>query len=169
MNTDFGNRTIVVNGTKIEVNVTAEGELLVDDLDTDMARVASQMGWWASCCAAAEREAAEAEAHYRRWHGQAFLDVLAKDPKLSVDKVKAHIEADDQFLRLKTALAKAQENVVLTTKMFVAFEMKGKQLQSRGARERAERERYGMTTPERSEDRREVMREQNRDKKKRKG
>ena len=58
------------------------------------------------------------------------------------------VEADDKFLKYKEAMARAAENVTLAKAVFNSFDKKSNQLQSKGARMRAEMGATGMTTPE---------------------
>jgi len=143
---DFGKRSITVNGIEVELDVNVD--LPIADVSNDMDRVASQMAWWGSVWASAEREAAEVDAHYRRWRAMKLKQVLSKDPKLAEWKVKAEVESDAKFLEFKTAAATADENITLARAMFASAGKKANQLQSKGAMQRSELAATGMTTPE---------------------
>jgi hypothetical protein len=143
---EFNKRTIIVQGVEIDIDIDESG-LAIADLSEDMGRVAAQLAWWASVWAAAEAERMQSDAFYRRWRALQGKALLEKDPKLSDEKRKIHIESDEKFLELKGAMAKAEENVVFAKGMFQAFEKKGNMLQSRGAMARGELAKTGMTTP----------------------
>lgn len=145
MSDHFGKRTIVVTG--VEVSLDVKKGLPIADLSRDMARVASEMAWWASVQAAAEGEAEEVDAHYRRWRAIKTEEILAADPKLAEWKLKARIESDPKFIEYKKAVGKAKENVTLARGVFLSFDKKGNQLQSRGAMARGELDKTGMSTP----------------------
>lgn len=145
MATDFAKRSITVAGTVVELD-TREG-LPIADISGDMDKVASQMAWWGSVWAAAEREALEADAFYRSWKAKKFNEFLESDPKLAIDKVNAKVEACSEFLQFKQAIAKATENATLARAIFNAYDKKGNMLQSRGAIARGELAKTGMTTP----------------------
>lgn len=142
---NFGKREIVVMGQVVELNVDAD--LPIADISADMDKVAAQMAWWGSVWAAAEREKIDADAYYRRWRAQKTNDVLAADPKLAEWKLKAAIEADENFVKLKAALAQAEENTLLARNVFLSLDKKANQLQSRGAAARQTMAREGMATP----------------------
>jgi hypothetical protein len=145
MATDFSKRSITVAGTVVELN-TKDG-LPISDISADMDRVASEMAWWGSVWAAAEREAVEADAFYRSWRARKFNEFLESDPKMGVDKIERKVEACEEFLKFKQAIAKAAENVTIARAIFQSFDKKGNMLQSRGAIARGELAKTGMTTP----------------------
>ena len=137
--------TITVWGEEIALPV--KDGLPIADISSDMDQVASQMGYWASVWAAAEREAEEVDAHYRRWRAQRTAQALEEDPKLAEWKVKALVESDPKFIQLKTAAAKCQEAIVAARGAVDSFDKKANALQSKGAMMRKELDATGMTTP----------------------
>lgn len=142
---NFGLRVITVAGQDVELNI--EDELVIADLSEGMDRVAAQMAWWGSVLASAEGEKIEVDAFYRRWRAGRVQEILDKTPSLAEWKVKAAVEADPDFVKMKKAIATAEENAVLALRVFMAFEKKANQLQSRGALTREERAATGLTTP----------------------
>jgi len=141
----FSKSTITVNGH--EVTLDTDYDLQVGALSGDMDKVAAQMGFWGSVWAAAVKERAEAEAHYRYWRAKASEEVLASEPKLAEWKVKLKVEADPRFVTYKQALALADRNVVLAKSAFDSFDKKANQLQSKGAMHRSELDATDMHTP----------------------
>jgi hypothetical protein len=131
-------RVIVVDGEKVVADV--DEELPIVDVDMDIRRVAAQMGFWGNVKGAAEREKEATDAYYRRWRGQKTLDVNKAQPSLSEYKVKAEVEADDQFLKLKDAYARCCEACEVAGNMFTALEKRANLLQSVGAKLRTELE-----------------------------
>jgi hypothetical protein len=142
---DFAKRTIVVLGQKIEVD-TNDG-LPIVDISNDLDSVAAQMAWWASVWAAAERQELATDGEYRQWKSRAMLAALAKAPKDSEWKIKAVVEGSDGFLKFQSNKALARDAAVLSKAMFDSYAKKANALQSRGASEREQIERQGMTTP----------------------
>jgi hypothetical protein len=143
---NFSKRTITVNDTDVELDVDVG--LPIANVSTDMDRIASQMAWWGSVWAAAEREAAQVEAHYRQWRASKINEIVKRDPKLAEWKVKALVEADPKFLAFKRAAATTIENTTLARAVFDSLDKKSNQLQSKGAMQRSELAVTGMTTPE---------------------
>lgn len=146
----FSKRKITVAGIEVELD-TADG-LPIADISADMDQVASQMAWWASVWAAAERERMEADAFYRRWRGIETLRHAETKPPPAEWKVRAMVEADPKFVEYKAAMARAEENVTLAKGVWESYAKKANMLQSRGARERQELEATGMTTKSSSRD-----------------
>lgn len=144
---DFSKRTITVQGTKVEFDTRTHFPIL-SDLTVEMGGVASAMAWWASVWAAASAEQIEADSFYRAWRAKKAEEFRAADPKLSEEKVKNKIEAHEDFIKFKKALALAEDNVVLAKGCFAALEKKANLLQSLGANARSELKATGMTTPE---------------------
>lgn len=145
---DFGDRTIKVQGQTIKVKTGKGSDFWTSkDISRDMDRVASLIAWWGSVKGAAMQEAETVDAFYRQWRARKALEILERDPKLAEWKVKALIEADPEFARVKAGIAKAQENVEVATVMVRAAEKKANILQSRGANLRAEKRTQGMHTP----------------------
>lgn len=140
----FDKRVIKVNGVSVDLDVRRD--LVISSIDEAQRNVASEMGWWASVWAAAVEEYESAEAYYRQWRARKQEAVLSAEPKLAEYKVKAAIEADDNFYKLKRALAKAKENVVLAENTFKSFDKKANLAQSLGAKKRSELGATGRVT-----------------------
>lgn len=136
-------RSITVNGTVVEVDAAA---FEISDIDEAQRTSASTMAYWASVCGSAESEAAAADAHYRKWRAEATNAIIARDPKAPEWKVKAAIEAHPDFLRLKTAMANATDNVVTSARMFDAASKRANLAQSVGAYEREKFSKLGTGT-----------------------
>lgn len=141
----FAKRTILVLGQKVEVNT--EDGLPIVDISTDLDRVAAQMGWWASVWAAAERQEISTDAEYRNWKSRAIIEALDANPKDAEWKIKAVVEARPEFVAFQSNKALARDAAVLSKAFFDAFAKKANALQSRGASEREQLERQGLTTP----------------------
>lgn len=141
---DFGDHKFKVGGVEVHFRVA---ELPIVDLDPAMRRVASDVAWWSAVAGAAEQEAREADAHYRAWRARAAEAILMAEPGLSEWKVKNRIDADSNFLILKTAIARAVGVTLKCRGMVDAYRERAAQLQSLGARKRAELEALRVHTP----------------------
>lgn len=146
----FARQRIKVAGTVVEVFIMGDGaELPIGaDLTEEMDRVAAQLSYWGAVAADARAELTQVDAWYRRWRAEATAAALASDPKASEWKVKNKVEAADKFIEWKNAIAAAEKNLGLCEAMVRGFDKKANQLQSRGAKQRAELGAQGMTTPE---------------------
>jgi hypothetical protein len=138
------NTVIKVDGKKI---VVKRSDLVIDDISSGQSRVAYQMAHWASIWASAESERIRTDAYYRKWRATVAGKILRRDPKAAEWKVRQAIESDPMFEKLKSALADAERNVILTKGIFESFRIKANALQSRGAMARAEFEAIGLSTP----------------------
>lgn len=151
MNPKFSERTLVVEGEVVELDVRS---MAIVDIDDDMRRVAMLMAYWGAVMGAAERERDETDAFYRRWRAQKTESVLSEEPRLAEFKVRAAVEADDNFLKLKKAHAQCVEAYTTAKSMFEACGRRSNQLQSMGAKQRTEletgRKSTTPTTPRRS-------------------
>lgn len=143
---DFSKRTITVAGTAVEFDTRTHFPVL-PDLSAEMGGIAAAMAWWASVWAAAAGEQIDADSWYRAWRARKAEEIRGADPKLSDEKLKAKIESHPEFLKVKKALALAEENVILSKGCFNALEKKGNMLQSLGANIRSELKATGMATP----------------------
>ena len=135
---------IMVNGKPIDIDVSAD--LTIQDVSTDMDRVASLMGFWGTVWATAEAEKIDTDAYYRQWRAQMTKKIMSDDPKLALPKIAAKNEADPQFKLLKEAQAKATRNVIITKSHYESFRTKASILQSKGAMYRAEYDATNMKT-----------------------
>lgn len=143
---DFSKRTITVAGTDVTFDTQTHFPIL-PDLSAEMGGIAAAMAWWASVWAAACAEQIDADSFYRHWRAKKGEEFRGADPKLSDEKLKAKVEAHPDFLKMKKALALAEENVVLSKGCFTALDKKGNMLQSLGANIRSELGKSGMGTP----------------------
>jgi hypothetical protein len=152
----FARQKIKVQGVVVEVLILGDGaELPIGaDLSEEMDRVAAQLAYWGAVAADAAAELTQVDAWYRRWRAEATAAALAADPKASEWKVKNKVEAHDKFIEYKNAIALAEKNLGLCEAMVRGFDKKANQLQSRGAKARAEIGAQGMTTPETPRERR---------------
>lgn len=146
----FARQKIKVQGTVVDVYIMGDGAGLPigADLSEEMDRVAAQLAYWGAVAADAQAELTQVDAWYRRWRAEATAKALADDPKASEWKVRNRLEAADGFIKHKEAIALAEKNLGLCEAMVRGFDKKANQLQSRGARMRAEIGAQGMTTPE---------------------
>lgn len=146
----FARQKIKVQGVVVEVLILGDGaELPIGvDLSEEMDRVSAQLAYWGAVAADAAAELTQVDAWYRRWRAYVAAAALVADPKMSEWRVKNAIEAHDKFIAQKDAIAMAEKNLALCEAMVRAFEKKANQLQSRGAKARAEIGAQGMTTPE---------------------
>lgn len=136
---------IVVNGHEVEIDVDID--LSIANLDIDMDRVASQMGFWGSVWSASIEEKIFAKAHYKHWRAKMTELFLSKEPKLAEWKVRAKIEATEEYLKFKRSLSIAEKNTMIAKTQFESFDKKANQLQSKGAMSRSEIGAIGMNTP----------------------
>ncbi len=136
---------LTVNGVELKINVYKA--LLIDDISDDMAKVASEMGFWGSVWAAAESEVISLDGFYRGWRARAGEAMLSSEPKMSEWKIRQAIEVDKVFVEWKIKIAQAKYNATLAKSVFEAFRVKANQLQSAGAHKRAELDASGMNTP----------------------
>jgi len=141
----FRQRSMTVNG--IEVTVDVDIDLQIGDLSGDMDKVASQMGFMANVWAAAVEEQINVDSHYRHWRAAEAQKIMEADAKLAEWKIKAAIESNPMFLKYKAAIARAESNVISSSKNFASLEKKSNILQSKGAMSRKELDATGMTTP----------------------
>jgi hypothetical protein len=132
-----------VMGEEIELD---RSQLLIMDIGEDMDNVASQVSYFGSLWAEAEREEMAADTYYRAWRAKEGEKILASDPKMAEWKVRQEIEASSQFTVIKEQLAIARRNSVALRGHFEAFKVKASILQSKGAMRRAEMESTGIGT-----------------------
>jgi len=141
----FNKIDITVNGEKLAMDLNETLE--IGDISEDMKKVAAQMGFWGSVWAAAEGEMERCDAFYRKWRAETTKKLMAANDKMAEWKLKQEVEADPKFIQYKEAIAKSITNATLARSVFEAFKIKSNVLQSKGARERAELDSTGMTTP----------------------
>jgi len=145
---DFGKRTIRVNGTDVDLD---RSDLVIDSIDKAQRHAASEMAWWGSVWAAAEEEHLKADAYYRKWRAEAWNAVLEKEKSLAEHKIKARVEADKKFYRLKSAVAKAKHNSIVAEAMFKSYDKQGAMAKALGERKTKEYGSQGRTTRQRPE------------------
>lgn len=145
----FARQKIRVDGNVVEVLILGDGSDLPigADLSDEMSRVGALLAYWGSVTADAIGEMARVDAAYRNFRATAKLAFLEQDPKLAEWKLNAKIEATDGFLQHKSAVALAKKNVRLCEAMVAGYEKKSNQLQSMGAKARAEINAQGIHTP----------------------
>lgn len=141
----FGKPVIKVSGHELVCDI--DDELVIDDVNEGMNRVAAVMGFWASVWSAAAEQQIEVDGHYRAWRANRLKEALADDPKMAEWKAKAEVESDPKFIAFKHAIAHAERAVILARGMFDSAEGKSRGLQSRGAMIRDEFSAIGMSTP----------------------
>ena len=139
---------LVVDGDKHEIDT--EELLVIEDVSTDMSRVAAEMAYYSAIHAAAEEERVQMDTYYRKWRAVKGQDILNKDAKLAEWKVRQIIESDPKFDQLKAAMALSVHNTTLTRGIYEALKTKAQMLQSKGAMLRAELDSTGMSTPSES-------------------
>lgn len=144
----FARQKIKVMGITVEVPILGEGaELPIgENISDEMDRVSAQLAYWGAVLAEAKKEQIKVDTWYRRYRAQMTVMILDKGGSITEWKVKARIEASDGFVKHKDAIAQAQKHVSLLEGIVKAFDKKGNQLQSKGARMRQEISKQGMTT-----------------------
>ena len=140
----FGDVKIKVDGLPVEANL--DEELEIDDVSTDMDKVAAQMAYWGAIWAAAQGEQEAADAYYRQWRANKGKALLESDGKLAEWKTRQEIEADPKFMKIKQGLATAIRNATLCRAIYESFRTKANMLQSKGAMMRSELDATGMHT-----------------------
>lgn len=128
---DFGKRTIVVNGTKVSLD---RSDLIIHSIDDAQRHAASEMAWWGSVWAAAEEEHLKADAYYRQWRARLKVSIMDVKPAPAEHKVNALIESEKRFYELKSAIAKAKQNVITAETMFKSYDKQGAMAKSIGDR-----------------------------------
>jgi len=141
----FKKTKITVNGNPVKINIVADLE--IEDVSSDMDKVAAQIAYWGAIWASAEQELAAADAYYRSWRATHGRKIATKDPKLAEWKVRQALESRDEFSQIKQGMANATENVIIAKMMCEAFKTKASMLQSKGAMMRAELDSTSMRTP----------------------
>jgi len=142
--------TVVLDG--LEVDVDVDEDTAITDIDTDMAQIASLLGWYGNLVAAARERSDILDTNYRAWRGRRATSILATEPKLAEYKVKARIDGEGDFLKHKRAIASAHRTVTRLERAWSALDRKASILQSKGALYRSELRATGMTTREETED-----------------
>lgn len=137
---------VTVDGVAIEVDVDEDTAIV--DLDGDMDRIASLLGWYGNLVAAAKEHADSLDTNYRAWRGRRVTSILASEVKLAEYKVNARINAERDFLTHKRGIAAAVRVVVRLERAWSALDRKASILQSKGALYRSELQATGMTTRE---------------------
>jgi len=157
----FKRRVIKVHGVSIKIEPE---EYVINDIDDTQRKVSKQMAFWSSVWGAAVEEQIKADAIYRAWRAQTTELILKKDPKASEWKVKAKIESDPLFLKMKEAIAIASDNVTTAEHIWKTLDKRGNLSQSLGAKTRKEIAKQDLSTKEESyeespleEERREQM------------
>lgn len=132
----YNSISMEVNGQPVSIDFNEEME--IGDVSEDMTKVAAQLAFWGAVWAAAEAELKRADAAYRQWRADQTNMCLDADPKLAEWKVRAKVEEMDTFVKLKSAIAQAENNVISAKQVCEAFKVKAHVLQSFGALKRAD-------------------------------
>lgn len=139
-------RTITVRIGKEEFLVDTESESAIHDIDQDMDTVSARIAYYGELLAASAAEAIRCDAAYRNWRAGEAVRALTADPKVSEWKVRAEIEATENFKTYKAAEAACEYNQVALKNLIRALEEKSPNLRSKGARLRAELDSTDMNT-----------------------
>lgn len=142
--------TVIVDGLEVEVDV--DEDTSITDIDTDMAQIASLLGWYGNLVAAARERSDILDMNYRAWRGRRATSLLATEPKLAEYKVKARINGEGDFLKHKRAIAANHRTVTRLERAWAALDRKASILQSKGALYRSELRATGMTTREETDE-----------------
>lgn len=145
----FKRRVIKVQGVSIKIEPE---EYVINDIDDTQRKVSKQMAFWSSVWGAAVEEQVKADAFYRAWRAERTEALLKKDPKLAEWKVKAEIESDPLFLKMKQAIATAADNVTTAEHIWKTLDKRGNLSQSLGAKTRNEIAKQDLSTKEESYD-----------------
>ena len=139
----FKRRVIKVQGVSIKIEPE---EYIINDIDDTQRKVSKQMAFWSSVWGAAVEEQIKADAFYRAWRADRTEALLKEDPKISEWKVKAKIEADPLFLKMKQAIAIASDNVTTSEHIWKTLDKRGNLSQSLGAKTRKEIAKQDLST-----------------------
>ena len=129
----------------MDINLNLE-EMTIRDISSEQSQIASKMAWWGAVEAYAASKQFALVAMYRNWRASYSKAILEREPKLAEWKVKAQIEADDQFVDIKKEIGEAERVVLLARRTYGALEKMANQLQSIGAAKRGEMKLTGMNT-----------------------
>lgn len=136
-------------------------DLEIVDIDKEMDTAAALIAYWGERWSEAEEEAMKVEGAFKHWKAVFGESLLKADEKLSEWKARQAIEADPKFRQLSDAFAISTSNALCLKTRVEALKAKASLLQSKGAMQRAVYEATGMSTREK---RKEVTREETRDK-----
>jgi len=140
--------TVKINGEEVELD--SEELEFSGNLSRDMEEIATLINRTGELWAEAEEQAINIDAAYRQWRAQEGFDVLKKEPKLAEWKVNQAIEASEDFVTYKTAIARAKKVALTLKNRFQSLDKKASAIQSRGAMLRSELDATNMSTPKRS-------------------
>jgi len=146
---NFNKRPLMIMGTKVILDTS---ECRITDVSKNMTQVGARIAFWGAVKGSALAEREQADAVYRHWRAQKTAAILEEDPKRSEWKIKAEIESDKVFLKMKAAIAQSEENVANADGMMRALEKFANLLQTRGANLRSGLEHQSDTTKEVDED-----------------
>lgn len=118
----------------------------IHDVSAEMETVASDIAFHGRMLGAAEKQREEIDARYRQWRAEVANKCLANDPKMAEWKVKAFIESQPDFIKLKKFAAQVTEWIVTLNWACKALMQKSELLRSMGAAERQQLQATGMTT-----------------------
>jgi len=133
-----------INDEKIEVDL--EELLEIVDISSDMNKIAALMGRWGALCAEAEAEKIIVDMHYRKWRANLTQEITEVEPKLAEWKIKAKIESNTDFEKMKMVIAQSIKNYSTTRYIYGSLLEKAHMLQSKGAMMRFELDSTSMNT-----------------------
>lgn len=137
----LGKRSLIVSGETVDLD---HSDLEINDIDETQRKTSSMIAYWASVYGSAEGERVSVDAFYRQWRAKAAEAILKADPKLSEWKVRNKIEASDDFLKIKTLLAKAIDNAITAKGVFEGWNKRSNLSQSVGASKRETMKKTGV-------------------------
>lgn len=134
------------DGIHIQHDFGPDLRIDASQLDDEMDKVASIMGWAGELWGDIRKQMTLADSEYRAWRGDMTNQVLTGDPKASEWKIKAMIEANPQFMRHKQIIAELERTDCVLRNTIDALKEKAATMRTRGANLRAEYAATGMNT-----------------------
>lgn len=129
--------TFRIEGQSHQVDLNEE--LRIDNLDADRSEVAAKIAYWGAVLAAGEEAVEKLEASFDHWNGKAVDACVTQDDKPSEWKVKAAVQAQDDFLKQKHALAAARSQAAKIRAVYNGYTRKHDLLRAMTGREGPER------------------------------
>lgn len=102
-------RTVTVKVGGETHSIDLDETLRIHNADAERHTVASDMAWWGVIAAAAEAQVGRLTAVAASWHAAALVKCLQEDEKMSEWKAKANATAHDEYKKIQTDIANAQE------------------------------------------------------------
>jgi hypothetical protein len=119
---------------------------LIKDVSSDMEKVSAELAFYGRLTGAAEKSRDRIDAAYRNWKSNQMIAIIGQDPKLAEWKVKAMVEAKDEFAEFKAKHAEMSGVVTSLYWLCRALSHKAEILRSLGATMRSEAETTGAVT-----------------------